>query len=171
MSGNGHFVYRIWYGDQIVYVGRTNQPLQTRIHGHLFCKPMHRKISIDQISRIEYAAFESEADMNLYELYYILKLHPVLNVDDKTRDFPTVHLPDIEFQEATFKIWDKWKQKLIDMDREGVKLQSREREIQENLRVLRSMRRLGDINEDEFYKKSEPMVAEIEEIRKKRMWW
>ena len=87
-----HTLYRIYYGDNIVYVGRTNQPLSTRIRGHLLAKPMHRKLSIDLITRIEYAEFESEADMNLYEIYYILLLHPTLNVDDKTRDFPTVFL-------------------------------------------------------------------------------
>ena len=67
-----HIVYRIYYGDQIVYVGRTNQPLQTRIRGHLFAKPMHRILSIDLISKVEFHEFDSEADMNLYEIYYIL---------------------------------------------------------------------------------------------------
>ena len=63
-----HTLYRIYYGEHIVYVGRTNQPLGTRIRGHLLAKPMHRKLNIDLITRIEYAEFESEADMNLYEI-------------------------------------------------------------------------------------------------------
>ena len=79
-------IYRIFYDDQIVYVGRTKQPLTTRIHGHLFQKPMHRTVHIDQVSKIEYATLQTEADMNLYEIYYILKYHPPLNVDDKARD-------------------------------------------------------------------------------------
>lgn len=41
----GFILYRIWYGDSLVYLGRTKQPLQSRIHGHLFKKPMHREAS------------------------------------------------------------------------------------------------------------------------------
>ena len=72
-SIQGFVLYRIFYGEHIVYVGRTKQPLQNRIRGHLFGKPMHRKIDIEQVSRIEYAEFKTEADMNLYEIYFILK--------------------------------------------------------------------------------------------------
>lgn len=42
MRVQGFLIYRIWYGDCLVYVGRTKQPLQSRIRGHLFNKPMHR---------------------------------------------------------------------------------------------------------------------------------
>ena len=40
----GYILYRIYYGDDLVYLGRTKQPLQSRIRGHLFKKPMHRLI-------------------------------------------------------------------------------------------------------------------------------
>ena len=83
MRVQGFLIYRIWYGDCLVYVGRTKQPLQSRIRGHLFNKPMHRTVNIEQVTKIEYAELGSEADMNLYEIYYILRLHPPLNVDDK----------------------------------------------------------------------------------------
>ena len=105
-----HTVYKVYYGDVVVYVGRTNQPLQARIYGHLFRRPMHRVLDINQISRVEYAEFDTEADMNLYEIYYILTLHPLLNVDDKTRDYPTVKLPEVEFRLATFSRWERWKE-------------------------------------------------------------
>ena len=55
MTGNkvqGFIVYRIWYDSHIVYVGRTKQPLQSRIRGHLFNKPMHRTIDINHVSKI-----------------------------------------------------------------------------------------------------------------------
>ena len=86
MRVQGFLIYRIWYGNCLVYVGRTKQPLQSRIRGHLFSKPMHRTVNIEQVTKIEYAELGSEADMNLYEIYYILRLHPPLNVDDKARD-------------------------------------------------------------------------------------
>ena len=74
----GFTLYRIYYGDSIVYLGRTMQPLQNRIRGHLFKKPMHREICIEQVSKIEYATFKSQADMNLYEIYFINLWHPGL---------------------------------------------------------------------------------------------
>lgn len=52
-SPKGFILYRIYYGDHIVYVGRTKQPLQTRIHGHMFAAPMHRSIDIHNVSKIE----------------------------------------------------------------------------------------------------------------------
>ena len=85
MRVQGFLIYRIWYGNCLVYVGRTKQPLQSRIRGHLFSKPMHRTVKIEQVTKIEYAELGSEADMNLYEIYYILRLHPPLNADDKAR--------------------------------------------------------------------------------------
>lgn len=90
-------LYRIWYGDILVYIGRTKQPLQSRIRGHLLKKPMHRSISINLVTKIEYAEFPSEADMNLYEIYYINLWKPPLNIDDKCKDDLTVHLPEVEW--------------------------------------------------------------------------
>lgn len=55
MRVQGFLIYRIWYGDCLVYVGRTKQPLQSRIRGHLFSKPMHRTVNIEQVTKIEYA--------------------------------------------------------------------------------------------------------------------
>ena len=87
----GFILYRIWYGDVLVYLGRTKQPLQSRIHGHLFKKPMQRSISINLVTKIEYAEFLSEADMNLYEIYFINLWKPPLNIDDKCKDELTIH--------------------------------------------------------------------------------
>ena len=65
MSMRGFLLYRIFYQgaggkDTIVYIGRTKQPLQTRIRGHLFAKPMHRTISIEQVTKIEYAQLPTD---------------------------------------------------------------------------------------------------------------
>ncbi len=38
------YLYRIWYRDVIVYVGRTKQPLQDCIHGRLFRKLTQRAV-------------------------------------------------------------------------------------------------------------------------------
>ena len=97
-SPKGFILYRIYYGDTIIYLGRTKQSLQNRIRGHLFKKPMHRSIDINEVTKIEYADFDSEADMNVYEIYYINLYKPPLNVDDKCKDNLTVSLPEIEWK-------------------------------------------------------------------------
>lgn len=114
-SPKGYILYRIWYGSCLAYVGRTKQPLQARIHGHMFAKPMHRAIDIHNVTGIEYAGLQTEADMNLYEIYFINLWKPPLNVDDKARDNLTIKLPDLEWETFIPSNWDEWKQK-IDFD-------------------------------------------------------
>jgi hypothetical protein len=95
-----------------VYLGRTKQPIADRIRGHFFSKPMHRKIDINVVSKIEIAKCKSEADMYLYEIYYINLLKPALNRDDKAHDEMSVHLPELEFLEYKPKLMDKWKEQI-----------------------------------------------------------
>ena len=148
----GFILYRIWYGDVLVYLGRTKQPLQSRIHGHLFKKPMQRSISINLVTKIEYAEFQTEADMNLYEIYFINLWKPPLNIDDKCKDELTVHLPDVEWQIFTTPLWDKWKREIAAVDKE---YQMRRQEKAAKLEMYRIMRRKWhsrEITEEEYYK-------------------
>lgn len=165
----GFLLYRIFYGERLVYVGRTKQPLQSRIRGHLFAKPMHRTIAIEQVTKIEYAEFQTEADMNLYEIYFILKWHPPLNVDDKTRDYPTVELPEVEWKEFRTPLWEKWRHQIVDTAAEHERLLRRYRELPEEFRVLRSARRMGEIDDDTFNERNDALKDEQERIVK--MLW
>lgn len=106
-------LYKIYYESGIVYLGRTKQDLKARLRGHFFKKRLHRAINIRLVTRIEYAELKSEADMFLYEIYYINKLKPALNVDDKSRDNLTINLPEIEFKEFKCNLMGKW---TIDID-------------------------------------------------------
>lgn len=108
-SPKGYILYRIWYGDCLAYIGRTKQPLQARIRGHMFAKPMHRAIDIHNVERIEYAMLQTEADMNLYEIYCINLWKPPLNVDDKARDNLTITLPELEWKSFVPANWEEWK--------------------------------------------------------------
>lgn len=161
----GFLVYRIFFGDTLVYVGRTKQSLQNRIRGHLFGKPMHRKIAIEQVTKIEYAEFQTEADMNLYEIFFILKEHPPLNVDDKTADYPTVTLPDVEWHVFRTPLWKKWCQQISDTTTEYEKRLKRFREIPEEMTVLRAAKRIGDIPEDVFYAQYDALKEELVQLR------
>lgn len=111
-SPKGFILYRIYYGDVLVYLGRTKQPLQARIHGHMFQKPMHRAIDINNVTKIEYTKLSTEADMNLYEIYFINLWKPPLNIDDKAKDNLTISLPELEWEEFIPVHWEEWKQQL-----------------------------------------------------------
>ena len=167
MKIQGFILYRIYYGDQIVYVGRTKQPLQNRIRGHLFQKPMHRSIAIEQVSKIEYAEFRTEADMNLYEIYFILKWHPMLNVDDKTRDFPTVELPPVEWKVFETHLWGRWKTEILEKENEYGRMKRRFRQIPQDMRVLRSLRNAGEITDDVWEERREELTSELNDLRKR----
>lgn len=166
MKVQGFLVYRVWYGDALVYVGRTKQPLQDRIRGHLFQRPMHRTIDIEQVTKIEYTEFNTEADMNLYEIYFILKEHPPLNVDDKTRDFPTVDLPPVEWKEFSTKLWGKWTDELQRKASEREKLLRRYHQIPEDIRVIRSAHRTGDLSDEEFLDRKETLEKELDGLNR-----
>lgn len=120
-SPQGFILYRIYYGERIVYVGRTKQPLQSRIRGHMFAAPMHKSIDIHNVSAIEYTTLNSEADMYLYEIYYINLWKPDLNVDDKAKDDLTLSLPEHKWTEFIPANWDKWKQQIEPNDLRGWK--------------------------------------------------
>ena len=166
MADKKNFVlYRIYYGENIVYIGRTKQPLQDRIRGHVFKKPMQRSISIDNVSKIEYAEFQTEADMNLYEIYFINLWKPALNVDDKCTDNLTVSLPSVEWRLFQTPLWEKWKSEIHKKDTEYGGLSARNHEITEELRVLRSLWKTGKISEDEYYDKRTELVKEQAKIQ------
>lgn len=85
----------------------------------MFARPMHRVINIHNVTKIEYTQLQTEADMNLYEIYFINLWKPPLNVDDKARDNLTISLPELEWKEFHPVNWEKWKQELISEDMYG----------------------------------------------------
>ena len=111
-----NLLYRVWYGDVLMYVGRTHQPLPRRLHGHFFGKPMHRKLDASLVSRVEFAECGSEADMYLYEIYYICKLKPPANCDDRACDALSVELPELSWHEAELPLMDKWRSEIARRD-------------------------------------------------------
>lgn len=130
-----HILYKLYYGAYCVYLGRTEQPISNRLRGHFFSKPMHRKIHLPSISKIEIAECTSTADMYLYEVYYINQLKPTLNLDDKADDDLSVNLPELMFAEYKPKLQDKWLQQILDIEakEEERHLKNKCREEERNL--------------------------------------
>lgn len=148
----GFILYRIYYGNTLIYLGRTKQPLQNRIRGHLFKKAMHRSINIELVTKIEYAAFDSEADMNLYEIYFINLWKTPLNVDDKCNDKLTVSLPDMGWKLFETHLWHKWKEEIQKKDYASRMRENEKSAREELLRVMRKMWHEGEISEETYYK-------------------
>jgi hypothetical protein len=121
-------LYFIYYDCGLVYIGRTKQRLNARLHGHFFKAAMHRVIDIFGVTRIEYAELPTVADMYLYEVYLINKLKPILNCDDKARDELTVALPELEIKPYHCNLMEKWRSELEKRDTEE-KRQKREKTL------------------------------------------
>lgn len=157
METQGFILYRIFYGDTLIYLGRTKQPLQNRIRGHLFKKPMHRSIEINLVSKIEYAKFQTEADMNLYEVYFINLWKPPLNIDDKCKDHLTVSLPEVQWTEFETPLWEKWKEEIKKNDDQYTMKIQEKAAAKELVRIMRKKWHNGEITEEDYYDFKEKM--------------
>lgn len=111
-------VYRIFYGEELVYVGRTMQPIKDRIRAHLLRPLNKRVIDIKRVTKIEYADLDTESDMNLYEIYYINLFKPVLNIEDKSMDPLTIRLPELSWKVFTTPMWSRWEREIAKNDRD-----------------------------------------------------
>lgn len=143
-------LYKIFYDDFVAYLGRTSQPLQTRLRGHFFARPMHRNIDINGVSRIEYAECATCADMYLYEIYYINLLKPPLNCDDRAKDDLTVSLPELNWESYTCPLMDKWREALAVKDAERKAAKQSEIARFELRRTLRKRHADGELSDEEY---------------------
>ena len=122
-------LYKIYSENCLLYLGRTKQPLQRRLHAHFFKKPMVREINIESVTKIEYAQFPTEADMNVMEIYYINKLKPPLNRDDKAKDELTIEFPEAFFQEYHCPLMEKWREEIRLADAADKEKQNRKHQL------------------------------------------
>lgn len=109
-----YIVYKIYYEDELVYIGRTKQNLTNRLRMHFFGDPLVPKLNLFRISKIEYALFDRESDQFVYEVYLINLYRPCLNLHDLASDDLTIYLPEPQFHVWDDQIIDKWKEKRID---------------------------------------------------------
>ena len=159
-------LYKIYYGSDLVYLGRTKQALQNRLRGHFFKKPMHRVLDINLVTRIEYAEFKTVADMYLYEIYYINRLKPCFNIDDLAADEVTVTLPEVDFIEYECPLFDRWKDEINLNTSEWEQLHTEYREIPLKISLLRKSKRENELSEDEFWIKHEALKQREKELYK-----
>lgn len=159
-------LYKIYYGDNLVYLGRTNQPLQNRLRGHFFKKPMHRVLDINLVSKIKYAEFKTVADMYLYEIYYINLLKPTFNIDDRAPDEVTVTLPDVPFLPYECPLFDRWKDEINLNTSEWEQLHTEYRNIPLKISLLRRRKNVGEISEEEYWSQRDELRQREKELYK-----
>ena len=117
MNCCNYILYKIYYGDELVYIGRTKQALRDRLRAHFFhTNKIVKQIDFLRVTKVEYSVLNTEADMFLYEIYLINYFHPKLNVDDNAKDnfSDFIQLPELPFYEYKDEIFDKWKDKYIE---------------------------------------------------------
>lgn len=82
-----YYVYRFLNSEsEVVYVGKTKQPLEKRILIHFGNSGHLRKDQISMVTRIEFLELGSRIEMDIVELYYINKWKPAFNTQSKYDD-------------------------------------------------------------------------------------
>ena len=71
-------VYFYYIGNEIVYVGKTINGINKRLSEHYHQNDELSK-HLNEIHRIDYMQLQSQADMDMCELFYIYKLRPKYN--------------------------------------------------------------------------------------------
>lgn len=75
---------------ELIYLGKSTTSLGSRLISSV------RERNAEYIS---YCEIDNIADLNIYEVYLIGKLKPLLNVDCKSDSTPTLELPGLDFSE------------------------------------------------------------------------
>lgn len=75
--------------DKLIYIGKSK---------NLFSR-VASSIKERKATKYRYALLESDADMNIYEVYYISLHRPSLNSDCRPQKNPSVNLPELQFCE------------------------------------------------------------------------
>lgn len=110
---------------KVLYVGQTVQLLKKRIRQHFGPKGYIKPV-LHQVARVEFAHVPNDADLNLYEAYYIGLENPPINGLLKTVDRPTITLEPLVFEE--FREWYAMKQCFVDAECKRKKAKEKENE-------------------------------------------
>lgn len=100
------YVYRFkhYITQQVIYVGKTDRKLQTRMNEHFKNGHLPKKC-YESVGRIEYIEVSTDADAVLIETYMINKYKPKYNKYGKTKDEQSLKINSIVF----FMSFGTWK--------------------------------------------------------------
>lgn len=88
-------IYKYVWNNEIIYIGKSNSDIEKRIQCHSREEKFQKYLSdVD----IYFCFLPNEATTDIYELYYINKYHPILNISSKYDCEPVgVDVADIEW--------------------------------------------------------------------------
>lgn len=79
-----YYVYRFLNSlREVVYVGKTRQPLEDRIHRHFGSGGHLQKAQLATVTKVEFLELKSRVEMDIVELYYINLWRPIFNTQAK----------------------------------------------------------------------------------------
>lgn len=114
-----YYVYRFLdESKEVVYVGKTKQPIEKRMRIHFSNSGHLGKRQIAKVKCVEFIELENRTEMDIAELYYINKWKPLFNIQSKYDDDCLTYSRD-----DTWEVFD------LDIIRE------KEKEIPSRLRV------------------------------------
>lgn len=98
----GFYNYRFLNKEkEIIYVGKTKQELKTRIRGHLSAGHLPKEC-YEEVRVVEYIEFETEADMDFMEIWFINEFKPKYNKKSLSDKRPKIKINE-EFEWIYFK--------------------------------------------------------------------
>lgn len=78
----------------VVYVGKSTQGLGSRLLSTVYENDRYKTVRY-----FSYTLIENRSDTSIYEIYYISKLKPLLNIESNHIEDTTLILPELEFTE------------------------------------------------------------------------
>lgn len=88
-----YYIYRYFNNQHdVIYVGLTTRPLKERVREHKV-EALQKETAM-----IDYATVSNQADMEIYEIFYINKYLPKYNIKSADPQRTTVQLPELHFQ-------------------------------------------------------------------------
>ena len=90
-----------------------------------------------------------------------------MNVDDKAHDDLSVSLSEVAWKSFSTHLWDRWRQEIRQRDGEIDRVRKRYVEIPQEIAVLRSLHRTGQVTEFEYEEKLEMLRNEADTVRRK----
>lgn len=94
-----YFIYD--NNDELVYIGKSNSDLLTRA-----CVSCVQRL-LGDFSKIELLEFNTKAETNIFEIYYITKFKPKFNSESNTKDVLPFELPNTYISQKFVTTIDK----------------------------------------------------------------
>lgn len=135
----GFYNYRFLNKEmEIIYVGKTKQELKTRIRGHLSAGHLPEEC-YEELYSVEYVEFETEADMDFMEIYFINKFQPKYNKANLSSEPPKIM---IDFDDEWLLFMNI--KESAEVSQLKAKIALLEKKLKNNERIMKQLKKEND---------------------------